>query len=66
VKRTVYIFGEPQDEHLRAEVTEDLVVLVSRERAFSRVASFWRERNLAALPREAWLAVARTIEEGEG
>jgi len=56
-KRTVYIFGDRDGEHLRAEITGGEVVLISYECIPGRTQNQWRDRNIVAMPLEKWIAV---------
>ena len=59
MKRTVYIFGDPEQEHLRAEIGDGEIILISHELRLSQASlNQWRDRVLAAMPVDAWQAVA--------
>ena len=57
----IFLFGDAEGEHLRLDVREKEVVMVSHEMAISHVSSNWRDRVLVAMPKEMWIAVAREL-----
>jgi len=49
----ILVYGVPQGEHLRMELMDTEVVLISRERRITRVDGGWYDRVLCTLPYEA-------------
>lgn len=58
---SILIYGEPKGEHLRVDVAEESVVLVSHELAVGRVQSQWRNRVLVSMSRATWQVIAEKI-----
>ena len=59
----IFLFGDAAGEHLRLDVREKEVVMVSHEMAISHVSSNWRDRVLVAMPKEMWISVAEELKE---
>lgn len=58
----IIIFGNPEGQHLRAELENEEVVLYSHELTGSGTGlSNWRHRTLVAIPKETWIEIARQL-----
>lgn len=57
-----YIYGGPEGEHLRAELKDGYVLLVSHEQRFTKTDTQWRDRIFTDVPNEAWREIARLID----
>lgn len=60
---SIFLFGDAEGEHLRLDVREKEVVMISHEMAVGRIMSHWRDRVLVAMPKETWIAVAEELKE---
>ena len=61
-----YIYGKPEEEHLRAEweAATSVVKLVSHEIRGTAVRAGLRDRLVALINKETWLEIAKHIEGG--
>lgn len=68
MKKTFYIEGEETGAHLRAEIQEKEVVLISHEPHAGRpqgvdASKLWRDRQLATIPIHVWVVIGQIAEE---
>ena len=59
---TIFIYGDPEDQHLRVEIRGGEALLISHEHILQKITNQWRDRYLVAMPVEKWMLVARLID----
>jgi len=63
--KTIFLFGDPEDQHLRVEVRGEELLLISHEHIMQKITNIWRDRYLLAMPVEKWMTVARLIDPSQ-
>lgn len=63
--KTIYLYGDPEAEHLRVEVRGKEVLLISHECVVQKITNIWRDRYLVSMPLEKWMLVARLIDPSQ-
>ena len=59
---SILVYGQRDDEHLRAEVHSEIVLLVGQERVTSEMGAVqMRDRVFCSVPKAIWLRIAEAI-----
>jgi len=65
----ILIYGEPETEHLRAEIENGEVTLIAQEHRSQgqrwpyNVINLYRERHLCTIPAATWLSIAEGLKD---